>query len=96
MSMDGFLHHRRTFNCNMLILVLEGTLHITQSDLPLSVASGQYVFPKAGEKHYGHQPSNGKLAYLWVHFSSEARWETCPLNNNFTFPESYAYLLPEH
>lgn len=44
MSMDGFLHHRRTFDCNVLILVLEGTLH----------------------------------------------------NNNFTFPESYAYLLPEH
>ncbi len=95
MSRDGFLHHRRTFDCHVLILVLEGTLHITQSGLAHSVASGQYLFLKAGEEHYGHKPSHGKLAYLWVHFSSDTPWETISGDNSITLPESFAYLLPE-
>lgn len=39
-SHDGFLHMRRTFDHHLLILVLEGTLHITrQSSLSTSLAA---------------------------------------------------------
>ncbi len=96
MSRDGFLHHRRIFDCHVLIFILEGTLHITQAGVPHSVASGHYIFLKAGEEHYGHMPSNGKLIYLWVHFSSDAPWETISADNGFNLPESYSYLFPEH
>lgn len=68
-SKDGFLHHRRSFNQDVFILVLEGTLHITQSGIPFSVSSRHYIFLKAGEEHFGHCPSNGRLSYLWVHFT---------------------------
>lgn len=66
-SPDGFCHHRRTFDYHVLILILEGTLHITVSGMPRSVHAGEYIFLRAGEEHYGSQPSAGRLSYLWVH-----------------------------
>lgn len=70
-SLDGFCHHRRTFECHVLILVLEGTLHITAGDIPRTVHAGEYLFLRAGEEHFGHQPSEGRLSYLWVHVRTE-------------------------
>ncbi len=96
MSKDGFLHHRRTFEYHVLIFVLEGTLNITQSNVSHSVASGQYIFLREGEEHFGHKPTEGKLAYLWVHFASESPWENIPADSGPTLPASYTYLIPEH
>ncbi|MEO3944594.1 AraC family transcriptional regulator [Gorillibacterium sp. CAU 1737] len=96
LSKDGFLHHRRTFDCHVLILVLEGTLHITQSNVPRSITPGQSIFLKAGEEHYGHKPSQEKLAYLWVHFTSDTPWETMTTDHPPALPEAYAYFIPEH
>ena len=39
-SLDGFCHHRRTFDCHVLILVLEGTLHITAGGTARAVHAG--------------------------------------------------------
>ena len=69
-SLGGFLHHRRTFAFDALILVTEGTLHLTANHVPHSVSAGQYLLLKAGEEHYGHRESEGRLSYLWVHFSA--------------------------
>ena len=87
-SPDGFLHHRRSFEYNVLIAVTEGVLHITANDVPYSVSAGQYILLKAGELHFGHQPSSGRLSYMWVHFSGE-----------LTLCEDkaeYPYILPEY
>lgn len=66
-SPDGFCHHRRRFDCHVLILVLEGTLHVTSNGVPHRVQAGEYIMLPAGEEHFGHQPSDGRLSYLWVH-----------------------------
>ncbi|WNS45216.1 AraC family transcriptional regulator [Paenibacillus sp. MMS20-IR301] len=96
MSKDGFLHHRRRFDYHVLIFVLEGTLNITQSEVSHAVAPGQYIVLKSGEEHYGHQPSTGRLAYLWVHFASGTPWETGRYGSSLKLPEAYSYLIPEH
>lgn len=67
MSPDGFCHHRRRFDCHVLILVLEGTLHITSNGVQHQVQPGEYILLPAGEEHAGHQASRGRLCYLWVH-----------------------------
>ncbi|WP_150271239.1 helix-turn-helix transcriptional regulator [Paenibacillus tepidiphilus] len=96
LSKDGFLHHRRIFDYHVLIFVLEGTLNITQADVPHSVASGQYIFLRGGDEHYGHKPSTGKLAYLWVHFSSDTPWHTGLNSSGFESSAFYSYCIPEH
>lgn len=66
-SKDGFLHHRRTFEHHVLIFVTEGTLHISANGVTYDVKENQYIFLPAGEEHFGTTPSEGKLAYFWVH-----------------------------
>lgn len=91
-SKDGFLHHKRTFDWDVLILVTEGVLHITTAGTPYSIGANEYVLLKSGEEHFGHQPSVGKLSYLWVHFKAEIPFaETfsvaAPVPCNYFFPE---------
>ena len=43
-SKDGFLHHKRTFDLNVFILVTEGQLHITANGTEHSVSPNQYIF----------------------------------------------------
>lgn len=70
-SSDGFLHMKRTFGLNVLIIVTEGTLFITANNVPYTVHAGECIFLKAGEEHYGTTASKGRLSYLWVHFYSD-------------------------
>lgn len=79
-SKDGFLHHKRTFDWDVLILVTEGVLHITTAGTPYSIGANEYVLLKSGEEHFGHQPSVGKLSYLWVHFKSDMPFEVMKPN----------------
>lgn len=71
-SPEGFCHHRRSFNRHVLILVLEGTLHITSGGVPRQIRPNEFLFLPAGEEHWGHQASAGRLSYLWVHLDSPA------------------------
>ena len=89
---DGFLHMKRTFDMNVLIIITEGTLFITSNGVLHTVHAGQYIFLRAGEEHFGTAPSKGRLSYLWVHFSSETSFEAldiCPLEQVCCFPEHF-------
>jgi len=70
-SKDEFLHPRRNIDTYVLILVKEGTLFITQSGIEYEIGANQYIYLIAGEEHFGHRPSRGRLSYLWTHFSLE-------------------------
>ncbi len=68
-SKQEFLHPRRNIDAHVLIMVKEGILPITQGEIDYEIHPKQYIFLKANEEHYGAWPSEGKLSYLWVHFS---------------------------
>lgn len=89
-SPSGFQHHRRRFEENVLIIITEGWLHITAEGHALSAGAGEYVFLRAGEEHFGHCPTKGKLSYLWAHFQADDEFE--PACGD---PDAYAYLLAE-
>lgn len=91
-SRDGFFHQKRTLNCNVLIFVAEGQLHITSDNVPYNVSKGEYVFLKADTEHYGHKRSEGNLSYFWLHFKTASPY-------NFfeeTPPDVYSYIQPEY
>lgn len=68
---DGFLHHKRSMDLHVLIVVLKGTLYLRIEDKNITVRSGQYILLRAGEEHEGWKPSEGELSYFWVHFSAQ-------------------------
>lgn len=89
---DGFLHMKRTFDINVLIIVTEGTLYITSNNVSYTVHEGQCIFLRAGEEHYGTIPSKGRLSYLWVHFYAETDFSVVDkLEGKFAwcFPEYF-------
>lgn len=89
LSKDGFLHMRRNFGDNVLILVLEGTLFIQTNGRKFEVGENQFIFLRAGEEHFGTKESKGKLSYLWVHFTDELKvlQEHKIVSTSLTFPE---------
>lgn len=89
---DGFLHHRRTINCHILIFVIEGCLHITSDNISFHVSKGQYIFLRADTEHYGSLPSEGSLSYFWVHFNAALPF----IGFEEGIPHEYGYLLPEY
>ncbi len=90
-SKDGFIHQRRTLNCNVLIYVQEGKLYINRAGTEYAVSKGEYILLKGDEEHFGYKASQGKLSYLWVHFKTEE-----PLEASETLPGKYAYAIPEY
>lgn len=93
---DGFLHHRRIFDCHVFIMVTEGTLHITSADREYDVNPNEYIFLKAGEEHFGTKPSDERLSYFWVHISQDFSFEI--LHDKQSLPEfkNYSYFFPEY
>ena len=67
-SLDGFLHMRRCLDHYVLILVLEGTLHITQNGSEYDIEPQHYILLRTNEVHFGSRPSSGRLSYYWAHF----------------------------
>ena len=92
-SKDGFLHHKRTFDQNVFILVTEGQLHITSNGIAHTLSPNQYIFLKAGEEHFGHEPSTGKLSYLWVHLKSPTPFQAIDASalTQTTMPTTYFF-----
>lgn len=103
-SKQDFLHHRRSFDINVFILVKEGILYIAKNGINYEVGPNQYILLNADEEHFGYKPSSGKLSYSWVHFRySDEAWET--INDNFLYEisehsmedsQNRIYFIPEY
>lgn len=67
-SEDGFVHPKRNIDSFVLILVVEGTLHIAQGNNNYDVKGNEFILLLSNTLHYGYKPSKGFLSYYWVHF----------------------------
>lgn len=67
-SEDSFVHSRRNLPTFVLISVMEGTLYITQNNIPFIVKKNEFILLFPNLVHYGHKPSSGYLSYYWTHF----------------------------
>lgn len=90
-SPSEFIHQRRSFDENVLIMITEGSLYITANRVQHALGAGQYIFLKAGEEHFGYRLSVGKLSYLWVHFRSDCEFEAVSDEES----SGFTYFLPE-
>ncbi len=103
-SYENFLHHRRNLDVNVLIMVIEGTLYLSQGGVPYEVGPNQYLLLKSQEEHFGYQASPGRLSYLWIHFYMEnSTWihaGNASLEQNLesmrNSPDTCQLLLPEY
>ena len=64
----GFVHPRRRLDHFVLILVLHGTLFLTQDETVYTVRQNEFLLLLPHALHYGTRPSEGALSYYWAHF----------------------------
>lgn len=95
-SSDQFLHIKRNFNDNVLIIVQKGQLHINTNGKAYSVKENQYVLLKAGEEHFGFKKSVGELSYFWIHFSTVSMEDYTSFNKDCTKALQNKYIFAEY
>lgn len=103
-SKQDFLHVRRTLDINVLIMVKEGTLYISQGGINHQLGPNQYIFLKAQEEHLGYKASSGKLSYFWVHFLLKEKETVLTQENDLgdmleqimETPQNNTYIMPEY
>lgn len=83
---DSFLHHKRSMELHVLIVVLKGIMYLRVGGENVVVRSGQYILLRAGEEHEGWKTSEGELSYFWVHFSEQPVQGMENAGNYYHFP----------
>ena len=64
----GDLHYERRFNMYDLLLVMSGSLHMTEDGRPYDLRAGELLLLQPGLTHVGHRPSETDTEIYWVHF----------------------------
>lgn len=67
----GNQHFRRTFGVYDLIVVVRGTLYMTEEDIAYTVGPGRMLLLEAGKSHWGHLPCEEETEVYWLHFVHE-------------------------
>jgi AraC-like DNA-binding protein len=100
---DGFLHPARNLDTNVLIAVLQGTLHIQQATRRYSVGPYEFTLLRAFRDHVGFQPTKGLLSYYWVHFTMDEQHaetvETSDVGQSIRLEQRNpcnTYMIPEY
>jgi hypothetical protein len=66
-----FIHQRRCLDTFVIIICIEGSLHIIQDSYHHSLRAGDYLVLFAGHVHWGFKSSDAPVTYYWCHFSVE-------------------------
>lgn len=69
MSEDEWTHPKRVLDHDVLLLGLQGCVHIASGEARYFLRPSSYVLLPAGIPHYGYESDAG-VGYYWVHFSS--------------------------
>ncbi|ANE47117.1 hypothetical protein SY83_13555 [Paenibacillus swuensis] len=75
----GNVHNSRTFHIYDLLLVVKGTLYMTERDQAYSVGPGQFLVLEPGMAHFGHKACEEDTEIYWVHFTHPGVSRTRPL-----------------
>jgi AraC-like DNA-binding protein len=68
---DNFIHAKRKLDTFVIIICVEGRLHIVQNSIKYTLKENQYLLLFSGHEHFGYKKTEGKLSYYWCHFRVE-------------------------
>ncbi|MBN2983113.1 helix-turn-helix transcriptional regulator [Cohnella algarum] len=64
----GQVHFRRTFNACDMLLVVRGTLFMTEEDAAYEIGPGHWLALEPGKPHWGHKSCEEETELYWIHF----------------------------
>lgn len=92
-----FLHSNRLLDTFVLLIGVEGILHIMQDHTPYALGKNQYLILFPGMRHRGIFPSEGSLNYYWCHFYIPCgQYEILEVSDNITTAQnSHDFSAPD-
>ncbi len=64
----GGLHFERNFQVYDALIVVKGTLYMTENGIPYSIEAGHILILEPGLTHFGHLPCEDETEIYWIHF----------------------------
>lgn len=88
------IHPDRTFlTIDVFLFVIEGAIEVVEEDVAVTVTAGEYLFLKAGLRHFGRKPFQQGTRWYYLHWFSQetASLEDYPIEaaSFFTTKASY-------
>lgn len=65
---ENEIHINRTFDCNVVILLLKGSMEIIEDGVPYRLSAGDIFFLKSGVHHWGEKPFERGTVWYYAHF----------------------------
>ncbi|NMO98250.1 helix-turn-helix domain-containing protein [Paenibacillus lemnae] len=75
----GMQHFERIFQVYDLLMVFDGTLHMSENGIPYSINAGELLLLEPGLSHVGHLPCTETTDIYWVHFKHDAPCQKMPV-----------------
>ena len=66
---ESFIHMDRTAPFNVLILVTDGVMYVTENGYEHTIHEGELLFLKSGHRHYGSTETPRGTRWIYVHFT---------------------------
>ena len=84
----GEYHVSRVCTDDVLLLMLDGTLHFSEDGRPVSVDKGEYYIQRHGLTQLGNRPSGG-ARYYYIHFRGAFCDGGLPLRGSWSLPDAH-------
>lgn len=65
---ESFCHMDRTAQFNVLILVTDGAMYVTENGVDYEITAGELLFLKSGLRHFGKYETLRGTRWVYVHF----------------------------
>lgn len=66
---DSFYHMDRMADFNVMILVTDGVMYVSENDIDYEIGAGELLFLKNGLRHFGKIETLKGTRWIYVHFS---------------------------
>ena len=66
---DSFYHIDRMADFNVMILVTDGVMYVSENDIDYEIGAGELLFLKNGLRHFGKIETLRGTRWIYVHFS---------------------------
>lgn len=77
----GDQHFKRRFGLFDLLIVVRGTLYMTEEGQPYAIQPGQLLILEGGLEHWGHQGCTDNTEVYWLHLKQEAAYRNIALES---------------
>lgn len=93
---EGFIHRHRCLPSSLLLIGVEGEVHMQEDDRRFTLKPGDALILRAGHPHVGWAQSEQRISYYWTHFRCEIDSATDSNERPYEEEAERCVFIPQH